>query len=80
MTLVEQCQEVTEENPVKISMGWGLVEVEDEDGDLVDLPAGTEEIRGVGPRSYKSIAVPPPQVFGLVGPPKKRVNRDKLNR
>ena len=32
------------------------------------------------PRSYKSIAVPPPQVFGLVGPPKKRVNRDKLNR
>ena len=44
VTLVEQCQEVTEENPVKISMGWGLVEVEDEDGDLVDLPAGTEEI------------------------------------
>ena len=44
MTLVEQCQEVTEENPVKISMGWGLVEVEDEDGDLVDLPTGTEEI------------------------------------
>ena len=32
-----------------------------------------------GGRSYKSIAVPPPQVFGLVGPPKKRVNRDKLN-
>ena len=22
---------------------------------------------------------PPPQIFGLVGPPKKRVNRDKLN-
>ena len=44
MTLVEQCQEVTEENPVKISMGWGLVEVVDEDGDLVDLPTGTEEI------------------------------------
>ena len=30
------------------------------DGVLIDMKA----------RSYKSIAVPPPQVFGLVGPPK----------
>ena len=30
-------------------------------------------------QSYKSNSVPPPQIFGLVGPPKKRVNRDKLN-
>ena len=43
-TLVEQSQAVTEENSLRICMGWGLVEVEDETGEVVDLPISTEEI------------------------------------
>ena len=31
------------------------------------------------PRSLKSVLVLPPQIFGLFGPPKKRVNFDKFN-
>ena len=38
-----------------------------------------QQIQNWQPQSYKSNKVPPPQIFGLVGPPKKRVNRDKLN-
>ena len=47
---------------------------------IILIHLNCEEKVKEGARSYKSIAVPPPQVFGLVGPPKKRVNRDKLNR
>ena len=43
-TLVEQCQALTEEDPLRICMGWGFVEDEDEDGDPIDLPIDTEEI------------------------------------
>ena len=44
-TLVEQCLAVTEENPLRICMGWGLVEeVDEETGEVVDLPMSTEEI------------------------------------
>ena len=46
--LVEQCQAVTEGNSLGIYMGWGLVEEEDETGNVVDLPISTEEI---GPRA-----------------------------
>ena len=36
--------------------------------------------RGKGvPRSLKSVLVLPPQIFGLFGPPRKRVNFDKFN-
>ena len=31
------------------------------------------------PRSLKSVLVLPPQIFGLFGPPRKRVNFDKFN-
>ena len=30
-------------------------------------------------RSLKSVLVLPPQIFGLFGPPKKRINFDKFN-
>ena len=36
-------------------------------------------LRGGGARSLKSGLVLPTQIFGLFGPPKKRVNFDKFN-
>ena len=66
-------------HPATAQVGWKITDPQIACSSTPWAVAHPARWVGGGAQSYKSNAVPPPQIFGLVGPPKKRVNRDKLN-